>query len=265
MPKLHFQSRGYAGNDYFPVASVHIKTVLQDAPCPIGDMNLCALGEGEYVNLSGWSYVQPGNTSFNIDGMQYRESIVELPNSSDNLRVYFLLSLNAGYATSPVGTALIYTRVQPESPCTESERECDGCLSGFAPTSTGQYIVNAWAKEENASNTATTYTNPHLSLNSLDAAGQVISSEQATPSGPIVDGWQRIEKGFTMAPGAAKFQVQFGTSGVPVYFDDIRIFPSDGSMKCYVYDPENLRFVAELDERHFATFMNMTTKEIWCG
>lgn len=57
-----------------------------------------------------------------------------------------------------------------------------------------------------------------------------------------------------MAPGAAKFQVQFGTSGVPVYFDDIRIFPSDGSMKCYVYDPENLRFVAELDERHFATF-----------
>jgi YD repeat-containing protein len=39
-----------------------------------------------------------------------------------------------------------------------------------------------------------------------------------------------------------------------IYFDDVRMFPYDGSMKCYVYDPENLRFVAELDERHFATF-----------
>jgi hypothetical protein len=25
-------------------------------------------------------------------------------------------------------------------------------------------------------------------------------------------------------------------------------------MKCYVYDPHDLRFVAELDERHYATF-----------
>lgn len=38
------------------------------------------------------------------------------------------------------------------------------------------------------------------------------------------------------------------------YFDDIRVFPADGSMKCYVYDPLDLRFVAELDERHYATF-----------
>lgn len=243
---------GYAGGYFIPVASVYTKAVMQNSPCPIGDVDLCGLDED--FEYDGWSYIQPGNTSFNIDGWQYRESIVDLPNTTDNLRIYFILYLNQGYASSGAAIAPIYTRVQPESPCIESESECDGCLSGFAPTSTGHYIVNAWAKEDNAPNSATTYTDPHLSLNSLDAAGQVIATELATPSGPIIDGWQRIEKTFTMAPGAAKFQVQFGTSGGPVYFDDIRIFPADGSMKCYVYDPENLRFVAELDERHFATF-----------
>ena len=39
-----------------------------------------------------------------------------------------------------------------------------------------------------------------------------------------------------------------------VYFDDIRIFPFDASMKTYVYDPINMRLAAELDERHYATF-----------
>ncbi|HTA61359.1 MAG TPA: hypothetical protein VK835_02840, partial [Bacteroidia bacterium] len=38
-----------------------------------------------------------------------------------------------------------------------------------------------------------------------------------------------------------------------VFFDDIRVFPFDGSMKSYVYDPTTLRLVAELDERNYAT------------
>ncbi|MCL4281689.1 MAG: hypothetical protein KJZ58_05430 [Flavobacteriales bacterium] len=248
--------------EFVPAAHVYDDIVAQNHPCPIGDDDLCFIKHTDIDNnydppppaYSAWDQVQFGNTSYLINGYEYREAVIDIPSSIDNSELYVVIDLTLGYASSGAALIPIYTRVQPESPCMASESECDGCLSGFAPTSTGQYIVNAWAKEENAPNSATTYTSPQLSLNSLDAAGQVIATELATPSGPIIDGWQRIEKPFTMAPGAAKFQVQFGTSGSPVYFDDIRIFPADGSMKCYVYDPENLRFVAELDERNFATF-----------
>lgn len=57
-----------------------------------------------------------------------------------------------------------------------------------------------------------------------------------------------------MPPDPATFKASLETTSGSALFDDVRIFPADGSMKCYVYDPTNLRFVAELDERHFATF-----------
>ncbi len=39
-----------------------------------------------------------------------------------------------------------------------------------------------------------------------------------------------------------------------IYFDDIRIQPFNANMKSYVYDPINLRLVAELDPNNYATF-----------
>ena len=40
----------------------------------------------------------------------------------------------------------------------------------------------------------------------------------------------------------------------PAYYDDIRFFPFDASMKSYVYDPLTLRLVAEMDGENYATF-----------
>jgi hypothetical protein len=42
-----------------------------------------------------------------------------------------------------------------------------------------------------------------------------------------------------------------GTS--TVYFDDLRIHPYNANMKSFVYDPVNLRLMAELDENNYAT------------
>lgn len=131
---------------------------------------------------------------------------------------------------------------------------CEECIPSFMPDLGKQYLVSAWAKEENAPLSTATYLAPYLSLRSLNSSSGIISSVEVAPSGPIIDGWQRMEDTLIMSPSAAKFQVYFGTHAGPVVFDDIRIFPADGSMKSYVYDPVTLRFVAELDERHFATF-----------
>jgi hypothetical protein len=131
---------------------------------------------------------------------------------------------------------------------------CEECIPSFTPELNTSYIIDAWAKVEDAPLSTVNYTDPYLSLRNLDYSSAIISSTEVEPSGPIIDGWQRMEGTFTMDASAAKFQIFFGTHGGPVYFDDVRIFPADGSMKCYVYDPINLRFVAELDERHFATY-----------
>ena len=73
------------------------------------------------------------------------------------------------------------------------------------------------------------------------------------PSGQIIDGWQRIEGTFTAnSAGAISLYLQALLNDV--YFDDIRIFPYEGSMISYVYDPITLRLVAELDERNYAKF-----------
>jgi hypothetical protein len=89
------------------------------------------------------------------------------------------------------------------------------------------------------------------------SGSSTVDSYSVTPSAihPIVDDWQLVTLEFTTPVDIDYVDVALSSDdGSTVYFDDIRFFPFDGSMKTYVYDPVNLRFVAELDERHFATF-----------
>ena len=75
-----------------------------------------------------------------------------------------------------------------------------------------------------------------------------------SPKGQIIDGWQRIEAEIEIPIGATDIHIDLIALGmVDCYFDDIRFFPFDGSMMSYVYDPRNLRLMAQLDERNYAT------------
>ncbi len=79
------------------------------------------------------------------------------------------------------------------------------------------------------------------------------STYDVKPIGDIIEGWQQIQCKFT-ASGAPVF-IKFNTSESPdIYFDDIRLSPLDAAVKSYVYDPNKLRLIAELDENNFATF-----------
>jgi hypothetical protein len=75
------------------------------------------------------------------------------------------------------------------------------------------------------------------------------------PKGPIIDGWQRYDSAFPIPPGATSMTLNMVNSGTsPMYFDDIRIQPFNANMKSYIYDPINLRLMAELDANNYATF-----------
>jgi hypothetical protein len=41
---------------------------------------------------------------------------------------------------------------------------------------------------------------------------------------------------------------------IPAYFDDVRIHPFNSNMKSFVYNPVNIRLMAELDENNYASF-----------
>jgi len=113
-----------------------------------------------------------------------------------------------------------------------------------------KYVLSAWVHRANEE----TYTYDDANHNTNIA----IDGNEFYPSGPIIEGWQRIEGIFSYSGQdlSLGFNVKNGTniSGYQVYFDDLRIYPLDGGMQTYVYDPVDYRLKAVLDDNNYATF-----------
>ncbi|UUC46480.1 VWA domain-containing protein [Flavobacterium cerinum] len=142
---------------------------------------------------------------------------------------------------------------------------CEDCYS-FQPQPGQEYILSAWAKEE-TNEQFKTFNNPAITLifyNNKQALPQhEISRITVTPSGEIIDGWQRIFTKFMIpysTTSAINNTISIGVElknnspSIPVYFDDIRVHPLKGSMKSFVYDPETFKLMSELDDNNYATF-----------
>jgi hypothetical protein len=100
----------------------------------------------------------------------------------------------------------------------------------------------------------TNYTHPTVSLR---FPGATPSSIPLHAKGPIIEGWQRVDTFFTVPAGATAARLLLGSdTTLKTYFDDIRIHPFNADMKTYVYDPQSLRLIAEMDENNYATFYN---------
>ena len=123
---------------------------------------------------------------------------------------------------------------------------CSDCLPSFLPEAGKRYVVNAWTRKLSG-------TGADGRVRVEAPAGQEVGLFSPDLDRPPVEGWRLIEGVFEMPDGVEEFELFLESTDGEVLFDDVRVFPADGSMKSYVYDPENLRFVAELDERHYAT------------
>lgn len=113
-------------------------------------------------------------------------------------------------------------------------------------------LFSGWVRE-NCPTPCTTqnYTNSKVELDFGGAAATVT----LLPTGNIIEGWQKVEGEFTVPQNATTMNMRFiNNSGSSNYWDDIRIQPYNANMKSYVYDPVNLRLLAELDANNFASF-----------
>src|SRR5262249_6146544 len=72
----------------------------------------------------------------------------------------------------------------------------------------------------------------------------------------IIEGWQRYEGVFTIPAGASNMSVNLESTddSTTVFFDDLRIHLFNANMKSFVYNPTNLRLMAEQDENNYSTF-----------
>lgn len=132
------------------------------------------------------------------------------------------------------------------------EPPCQDCLPTFMP-SPGKYVLSAWVKEISPNAGTTTFNDPSLSINPhIEISDSIGVVGQLYASGEIIDGWQKIEGQFTIV-NPNLFRVELISGLKETLFDDIRVYPNEGSAITYVYDPFTYRLMAELDERNYAT------------
>ncbi|WP_207513122.1 PA14 domain-containing protein [Longitalea luteola] len=121
----------------------------------------------------------------------------------------------------------------------------------FSPLQGQKVVISGWVKQEGQCISGN-YDNAWLNLGFNDAAGTYVTMK---PTGNIIEGWQRIEDTLTIPNTATELSLTMrAASSASVYFDDIRIQPFNANMKSFVYNPVNLRLMAELDENNYATF-----------
>jgi len=136
----------------------------------------------------------------------------------------------------------------------------------FEPTPGEDYVISAWVQDE-VTEQVDNYTSAVVIINDWNdgaSSGQdtyTLAANDAEQATRIIDGWQLIQGTITLHPDTTHLEIKLvsGTSGV-TYFDDVRFFPFNGNLKSFVYDPENQRLMAELDENNYATFYEYDTE-----
>jgi hypothetical protein len=120
------------------------------------------------------------------------------------------------------------------------------CIKKFSPLA-DNYIVSAWVKP--------IY---YCQVGADDAALKIHSNDSIfifTPTGPIIEGWQRITGRFSVGSTQSSIEVELDNQeSFDVMYDDVRIHPFNSNMKSFVYNPYTLKLMATLDENNYATY-----------
>ena len=118
------------------------------------------------------------------------------------------------------------------------------------------YLVSAWVSVKNPQvQTPKLADNLGVALAFRNAQGTLLATFSFEPAGPVIEGWQQVRGVFTCPDQDAQVEVTFrpGSTGT-AWYDDLRLHPEKGNMKSYVYQLDDYRLRAILDEENFASF-----------
>lgn len=114
-----------------------------------------------------------------------------------------------------------------------------------------EYHLSAWASNGN-SEALTPDLDASIEIQLVDGSG-VVATHTFISSGPMIEGWKQVNGSFTAPTVDTELQITFMGTG-PTFFDDLRLFPTDGNMQSFVYDINTQRLLSVLDENNYATY-----------
>lgn len=118
------------------------------------------------------------------------------------------------------------------------------------------YAVSAWVSVNNAQ-VATPHLADHLGIDITlrNAQGVAVGTFSFAPEGTVIEGWQQVKGVFTCPEVRTTLEITFqpGDTGT-AWYDDLRLHPEKGNMQSYVYNLNDYRIQAILDEENFAAF-----------
>jgi hypothetical protein len=202
---------------------------------------------------SAYNCVKKGHFKFDVT----TGNSVSLTESHTGKRSMSVSSLVDMTRDLQVTTAFRNTRAVPYVLQQEDMSEFFGPLaSSTTPvvinTPAKTFIFSFWAKQADYSPIMFDFTSASGDIK-LNSASIIVGG--SLKKSPIIDGWQKFEYTFIIpANSTGTLKIELKTSGATTYFDDVRIHPFNSMMKSYVYNPLDLRFMAELDENNYATF-----------
>jgi len=118
------------------------------------------------------------------------------------------------------------------------------------------YWINTWVSVNNPSMpTPKLADNLGIELTFKNKQGQIASTVSFQPVGTIIEGWQQVKGSFNSPIKNPIIELKFraGSTG-SAWYDDLRLQPEKGNMKAYVYDLNDYRLRAILDEENYASF-----------
>jgi hypothetical protein len=205
-----------------------------------------------------WTQKTDTNTYFMCAGKPYEFVVYYTPNpasyGSCNSGLPYLATILSGFGITPKHS--FYANIRQEDNFCNLTQPIYATDTLFNPIfsipANKKMLFSAWVREECAACAGTGYASNQVNLQ-FNVGGSTTTILK--PSGPVIEGWQRYEGEFTAPAGATQMTMSMvNNSSSMIYFDDIRIHPFSANMKSYVYDPVNLRLLAELDANNYATF-----------
>ena len=119
-----------------------------------------------------------------------------------------------------------------------------------------KYQVSAWVSVNDKHKTVPILAqNIGIEVKIKDKDDLQVASFMLKPKGNIIEGWQRIDSAFVCPIPNSSIELTFKSGSAPTaWFDDLRLFPSEGNMTSYVYNLTDYRLQATLDEENYASY-----------
>lgn len=113
-----------------------------------------------------------------------------------------------------------------------------------------KYVFSAWIKTTE-NNVFSYQDNNYIDIVSANNSNNNLESINIQPVGKIINGWQKIEG--EIVGNGGRINIKFNKSGSYYFIDDIRIHPVASTLQTYVYDAQNYKLRAILDNNNYAT------------